>query len=415
MPTQSPIDAPQRWIMHIDMDAFFASIEQLDHPEWRGQPLVVGGRSGRGVVAAASYEARKYGLHSAMPMSQALKLCPRVIVTPGRRERYAELSRLIMTELHNFSPVMEQASIDEAFLDATGLERLFGSVEELGRKVKDAVKQASGLNCSVGIAPVKFLAKIASDYRKPNGLYIITPEMLPAFIAALPLGKIPGLGRQMMAKLEKYGMITAGDAQRFPESFWIEHFGKMGRVVYERCRGIDHRNVEPYTKAKSESAENTFERDTNDLELLKTWLLRQSERVGASLRKHGQQGRTITLKVKYADFKQLTRSLTLPMPTNSTRLIYETAVHLLEQLAPRQKLRLIGVGVSLFTDDDNAPAPPEALTLPGLKLPMEAQASILPPETLKKESALDAALDCARQRFGKNAVVRGRLFTPPEK
>lgn len=394
----------QRWIIHIDMDAFFASVEQLDHPEWRGKPVIVGGER-RGVVAAASYEARVFGVHSAMPVFQAKKLCPGGIFTRGRRARYAELSRVVMETLREFSPVVEPASIDEAFLDASGLERLFGPIDELGRAIKKAVKERTALNCSVGAAPVKFLAKIASDLKKPDGLSVIYPEEMDSFISGLPLSKIPGLGPQTLKVLRGMGLNSAGDAQKLPEDFWERRFGKLGRVIYERCRGIDRREVEPYTEAKSESAENTLEEDTADLGELKTWLLRQAERVGASLRKHGTKGRTITLKVKYSDFRQITRSHSLKKPTNSTRVIYEVGARLLDELGLDEKLRLIGIGVSNF-GEGRAEA---MLSLPGV---VSEKQDKLAPENLDedKEASLDSALDKLRQKFGPRAVVRGRLF-----
>ncbi len=388
------------------MDAFFASVEQLDHPEWRGKPVIVGGAE-RGVVSAASYEARKFGVHSAMPSFQARKLCPHGIFTRGNRARYVEVSRQIMATLQNFSPAVEQASIDEAYLDASGLERLFGPIDELGRAVKKAVYERTGLTCSVGAAPVKFLAKIASDLRKPDGLSIIHPHEVQAFLAALPLAKIPGLGPQTLKQLASYGIKNAVDAQNYPPEFWARSFGKMGKVICERCHGRDEREVEPYTEPKSESAENTFEKDCTDREELKNWLLRQSERVGASLRKHGYSGRTITLKVKYADFTQVTRSHSLKKNTNSTRVIFEVGAALLDELAPKSPIRLIGIGVSNF-ENKNAPQS-GMLTLPGLKLPEED--ALMPAHMDEtKEASLDKALDALRDKFGREAVVRGRLF-----
>lgn len=414
----------QRWIMHIDMDAFYASIEQMDHPEWRGKPLVVGGQSDRGVVSAASYEVRKFGVHSAMPIFQARRLCPQAIFAPGRMWRYAELSREVMRILGQFSPLVEKASIDEAFLDATGLERLFGPVEELGRQIKEAVKAGTGLTCSVGIAPVKFLAKIASDLDKPDGLSILRPEDLPEFLKNLPLGRIPGLGKETLKKLAGLGITSIGQAQAYSEEFWVGRFGKWGKALYERCHGRDEREVEPFTPPKSESAEDTFEKDTNDPEILKTWLLRHAERVGASLRRMGYRGRTVTLKAKYADFTQVTRSHSLPEPTDSTRVIYELGARLLDELSPRQKLRLIGLGVSNLEDWSEArPAAEqkeraaEELTLPGLKLPSrkkEADTLLPPGLDAKKERALDQALDRMRDKFGKKVIVRGRLFEGKE-
>lgn len=390
----------QTWIMHMDMDAFYASIEQLDHPEWKGKPLVVG-IGERAVVSAASYEARKYGIRSAMPVFQAKKLCPHAIFTPVRMARYAEVSRTILRILENFSPLVEQASIDEAFLDASGLEGLFGDVESLGRKIKAAIYENTHLTCSIGIAPVKFLAKIASDLQKPDGITIIYPHEVEAFLARLPLGKIPGMGRKILEKTTSFGVHTAGDVLKYPESFWIRHFGKIGKIMFERCNGIDPRKVEPYTAPKSESAENTFAEDTADPEVLKTWLLRQAERVGASLRKQGYKGRTITLKIKFSDFSTKTHSHTLPDPTHSTRMIYETGVRLLEEMNIEKKLRLIGLGVSGFDGKTES----VSLSLPG----MEPESKLEKMDE-KKEEALEQALDEARKKFGLAAITRGRLI-----
>lgn len=386
-----------RWIMHIDMDAFFASVEQLDNPDLRGKPVVVGGGA-RGVVAAASYEARVFGVRSAMPTGLVKRLCPQVIFVRGRRKRYSELSRTIMATLGNFSPTVEPASIDEAYLDASGLERLFGPVETLARRIQEAVHAATGgLTCSVGVAPVKFLAKIASDINKPNGIYVLYHAAMPAFLRELPVQRLPGVGKQFLKQLEGFGVRTAGQVQRYPREFWERRFGKAGAMLFARAQGIDGRNVEPVSAPKSESAENTFAEDVWDTEALHTALLAHAERVGTSLRKQGLSGRTITLKVKYADFTQFTRSRTLPRSTNATQTIYETACALLAACALAQKVRLIGVGVSGFQEGAEQ----------GL-LPLAPQQGV--PDEERRRS-LDAALDTVRQRFGKSAVVRGRLFS----
>ncbi|MDL2279599.1 DNA polymerase IV [Desulfovibrio sp. OttesenSCG-928-G11] len=389
---------PLRWILHLDMDAFFASVEQLDAPELRGLPVIIGGAE-RGVVSTCSYEARSFGVRSAMPMFEARRLCPQAVFLRGRMSRYAEKSREVMELLRDFSPLVQQSSIDEAYLDATGLERIFGSAEDMARKVQQAVLEESGLTCSVGLAPVKFLAKIASDLKKPGGLTIIAHEEVAGFLTRLPIGKIPGVGPSMLRQLELLGVRMAADVTRFPASFWKERLGKAGEVLYRRGQGIDLREVEPYSEAKSESAENTFARDISDPEELATWLLRQSERVGTNLRRMGQKGRTVTLKLKYADFTQKSRSRTLEEATDVTRVIYETALALLREKALEQPLRLIGVGVSQF----------------GAK---SVQYSLLPDRRerdLERERALDKALDASRARFGARAVVRGRLFTNKNK
>lgn len=386
--------------MHIDMDAFYASVEQRDHPEWRGRPLVVG-LGERAVVAAASYEARKYGVRSAMPVFQAKRLCPQAIFVPVRRERYAEVSRQIIHILENFSPLVEQASIDEAFLDVTGMEGLFGSVEKLAKKIKAVVRNDTGLTCSIGLAPVKFLAKIASDLQKPDGLSVIYPRNISSFLETLPLEKIPGIGRKALQQTASFGIHTAGDARKYSENFWTQHLGKIGKTILDRCRGIDPGKVKPFIPPKSESAENTFAQDTADPEELKTWLLQQAERVGASLRKQGYKGKTVTLKVKYEDFSQVTRSCTLRSPTCSTRMIFETGRELLQAMNIQKKVRLIGLGVSRL-DNREKHVP---LNLPGLE-----DETGFDKMDEKKEEILDQALDAARQKFGKGAIIRGRLL-----
>jgi DNA polymerase-4 len=404
----------QRWIMHIDMDAFYASVEQRDDPSLKGLPVVIGGGL-RGVVSAASYEARTYGVRSAMPMFLARKLCPDGVFLRVRMARYSEVSREIMAVLQAFSPLVEKASVDEAYLDATGLHRVFGPVENTALELKKAVFKATGLTCSVGIAPVKFLAKIASDMNKPNGLTIVYPDDVPKLLAKLPVYSIPGVGKKTMPTLEKLGVRLAADVARYPRDFWVRRFGKMGGVLYDRARGRDERDVTPFEPPKSESAENTFEEDTKDRELLITWLLRQSDRVGRSLRKQRLAGRTVTLKVKYADFTTVTRAKTLPHRTDVTRVVFDTAVSLLEELNPTQKLRLIGVGVSHFDEGEGTAAPRER-QLSLLDGPDVTEGELPGPAVkLERERALDAALDAVRDRFGTNMVMRGRLLEQGER
>ncbi|WP_418741577.1 DNA polymerase IV, partial [Desulfovibrio piger] len=322
-----------RIILHLDMDAFFASVEQMDHPEWRGKPVIIGGGT-RGVVSTASYEARRFGVHSAMPVTTARRLCPQAVFVRGNRRRYAELSGRIMAALQDFSPLVEPASIDEAYLDATGLERLFGPVERLVPAIKARVREVTGgLTCSVGAAPVKFLAKICSDINKPDGICILRPEDVDGFLGGLDVRRLPGVGRRMVAELEALGIRRVEQLRRYSPELLEQRFGKWGRELHARARGIDPRPVVPEHEAKSESAETTFARDTRDREFLKTMLLGHAERVGASLRRHGLRGRTVTLKIKFADFRQITRSRTLPDATDSTETIYETGTALLEAQA----------------------------------------------------------------------------------
>ncbi len=396
---QTPGEGQQRWIVHVDMDAFFASVEVLDNPELRGKPVIVG-HGTRGVVCAASYEARVYGVRSAMPMSRARQLCPGGEYVVPRHGRYSEISRQVMAILHDFSPLVEQASIDEAYLDASGLTRLFGPVEGFGQAIKDAVHERTGLTCSVGLAPVKFLAKIASDLNKPNGLSVLHPEDIARFLHTLPVRKIPGVGERTLDSLKSFGIRTAGDVGCYPPNFWEQRLGKLGLMIWERSQGIDRGKVEPYLAPKSESAEDTLAQDTTDLAVLKTWLLHQAESVGASVRRNKAQGRTVTLKIKFSDFQQLTRSRTLPAPTDSTRIIYETAVALLEHLGIKRPVRLIGVGLSGFVWGDE----PQQLLLPGVTdySPSEA----LPAED--RDRALDSAIDEIRARFGTTVLLRGQ-------
>ncbi len=386
---------PPRWILHLDMDAFFASVEQLDDPSLRGKPVIVGGMT-RGVVSTASYEARVFGVHSAMPMAEARKRCPHAVVLRGNRARYVEKSREVMSALREFSPLVEPAGIDEAYADLSGLERMFGPIPDLARRIRDEVSARTMLSCSVGLAPVKFLAKIASDLNKPAGVSILTHTEVPDFLSTLPVRKIPGVGKKTLLELEGLGVSTAGDVQRLPLSFWQRRLGKAGEALFARAHGRDERPVEPYTDPKSESAETTFPKDTLDHDFLNTALFRQSERVGASLRKHGLAGRTVTLKAKYADFSQVTRARTLKEPVNSTRRIYETALALLDELAPKRPLRLIGVGVSHFGGGEG-----QLRLLPDADEPRN-----------KREAALDSVMDSVRGKFGSKAMQWGRVFTP---
>lgn len=383
------------WILHIDMDAFYASVEQMDQPELRGRPVAVGGMGGRGVVSAASYEIRKYGVRSAMPGATARRLCPQGVFLPVRMRRYKEVSAKVMAALHEFSPLVEQASVDEAYMDGTGLERLFGPIQQLCGAIRRRVREVTGgLTCSVGAAPVRFLAKIASDQNKPDGVFILHPEEVPLFLSTLPVAKIPGVGRRGQETLKALGVRHAGDVPRRPREFWEARLGKWGGELFDRCQGRGSTEVVPYAAPKSCSAENTFDQDTLDHSRLRRWLLAQSDRVAAELRKNQVRGRTITLKAKFADFRQVTRSRSLDHRTSETNVIYRTAVALLEELAPRTPLRLIGVGVSNFA--------PRARQLSLLEA-----ASERPDE---REQDLERTVDAIRSKFGAKALRRAELL-----
>nr|WP_041720919.1 DNA polymerase IV [Pseudodesulfovibrio piezophilus] len=383
----------QTWILHIDMDAFYASVEQLDNPELRGLPVAVGGTSDRSVVSAASYEVRTFGVRSAMSVVKARQLCPQIVMVPVRMKRYKEISHMVMGVLKEFSPTVEQASVDEAYLDGTGLERLFGPIETVGSEIKKRMRQVTGLTCSVGAAPVRFLAKIASDMDKPDGMFIIHPHQVETFLRDLPVRKIPGVGKKLVETLARLRVQTCGDILHKERDFWVERLGKYGGALHDRARGIDPNGVIVSSGAKSCSAENTFHEDTTDRETLTTWLLEQAERVGADLRRHGYKGRTITLKIKYTDFKQVTRSLSLDTRTDTTSVIFETACTLLRQLDLRRAVRLIGVGVSNFE------ARSRQITL------FEDS-----PKLKEETSELDRAVDAVREKFGSAAVTRGDLI-----
>ncbi len=379
-------------IMHVDMDAFYASIEQHDHPELIGRPVIVGtGR--RSVVSACSYEARAFGVRSGMPLFQALQRCPQAVCMPVRRARYVEVSKIVQSVLQDISPYVEQASIDEAYLDITGLARLFGDSTCIAYMVKERIfTTTGGLRCSVGVAPIKFLAKIASDMNKPDGLYIIQQQDIHTFLHHLPVKKIPGVGKQFLAQLSALGVQTCGQVTTRPQSFWERRFGKPGHILFQRACGIDPRAVEPYTEPKSESAECTLEQDTADKERLQHYLFIHADRVGRSLRKQHRAGRVVTLKIKYADFRQITRQISLSTPTCATETIFEHACTLLNNLELTQSVRLVGLGISGFH------APPQQLLLP---LGNEPQNQAREEQRNKLDKVLDAL---------EGKVNRGRLF-----
>lgn len=381
-------------IMHIDMDAFFASVEQLDNPDLAEKPVIVGGSSNRGVVSAASYEARKFGVRSAMPMYEARRKCPRGVFVPPRRRRYQEISKTIMALLDRFSPLVEPVSIDEAFVDITGCEKIFGGPLEIGRNIKAAVRESTGLTCSVGIAPLKFLAKIASDMNKPDGLTMISPEAAPDVIRGLPVRKVPGVGENTEKMLERMGIRTLGDVGAYSEKQLLDRLGKFGHRIFELANGIDRRPVTPDRPVKSVSSEETLETDTLDKALLKRRLLSQAEEVGRQLRGCGLRAKTIVIKIKYLDFIQKTHQATLPRPTFSSEKIYQSAVRLLDACNLDRPVRLIGVGASDLSEKER---------------PIQMELFGTPDAATDKWEKLDAAVDAISAKFGKNAVIKAGL------
>ena len=340
---------PKRKILHVDMDAFYASVEQRDRPELRGKPVIVGGRpEERGVVAAASYEARKYGIHSAMPTARALRLCPHAVLLKPRMAYYRRISERIREIFRSYTPWVEPLSLDEAFLDVTGSKRLFGPAERIGREIKRRIFEELGLTCSVGLAPNKFLAKLASDHQKPDGFTVIRPEDVEAFLRDLPIEKLWGVGPATARKLREMGLQTVGDLRYVSKEELIGRFGRWGLRLWELARGIDDRPVVPEREPKSLSRETTFPRDIYDDRGLERVLARLAQKVAEDLREEKRQARTVQIKVRFADFVTITRRFTLPEPTDSCGLIQEVALRLLrERVARRGRgVRLLGVGVS---------------------------------------------------------------------
>jgi DNA polymerase-4 len=378
------------------MDAFFASVEQVDRPELLGKPVVVGGLSDRGVVSTASYEARRFGIHSAMPMATARNLCPGAVFLSGNRRRYSQISREIIHILHDYSPVVEKASIDEAYMDLTGSERLLGPPRNVALQIKERIFAAHGLTASIGLSPNKFLAKIASDLDKPNGLRSISQQAVPEFMAALPVAKLPGVGAKTLERLEELGITLCGHISRYSQEFWEAKWGKRGRALYYLAQGVDESPVVPCRRAKSCGAEDTFSQDTADRNVIKSWLLHQSEEVGRALRRISCQGRTVTLKIKFNDFKTVTRNATLARTTDCTQTIYRTACSLLDGLSLSRSVRLCGVSVSQFEH-------------------RQAQLSLFPEHNANRNRKLDRAADLITAKYGPRALVRGAALDPEKK
>lgn len=376
----------KRWIMHVDMDAFFASVEVLDNPALRGLPVIVGGKSTRGVVSTCSYEARKFGVHSAMPIMQAHKLCPDGVYVPVRMARYQEVSRQIMAIFHELSPLVEQLSIDEAFLDVSGMELLYGSPQKVGELAKKRIKSEVGLTASVGLAPNKFLAKLASDLQKPDGFTVITHENARQFIAPLPVAKIFGVGRAAQQALAQFGIERIGQLAQADVLVLRKVFGKNAERVRLLAQGLDDRPVMSAGEAKSIGREITYDNDLHSFEECRQQLLVLSELVGFRLRRKGYYGRTLTLKVKFADFTTHTRSITSETDIVSDEEIYRLAVVLLRKVSLLKGVRLLGVTVSSLAS--------------GTSIALNFE------EDSKKEKR-SLLTDALKERFGEKIIHRG--------
>jgi len=399
-----------RSILHLDLDAFYASVEALDRPDLRGLPVIVGGDERRGVVAAASYEARKFGVHSAMPTASAKRLCPKGIFLPVRMSRYAEISDVVFAIYRRFTPLVEPLSIDEAFLDVTGCERLFGGAEEAARKIRAAVREETGLTVSAGVAPNKFLAKIASDLGKPDGLTVVRPGEEQAFLDPLPVGKLWGVGKVTEETLRRQGIRTIGDLRRSSRNTLVRAFGAHGEHLHDLSRGIDDRPVETEREAKSVGHEDTYDHDLRDRGAMRRELLSLADRVSSRLRRNGIRGRTVTLKVKFQDFVQVTRAITLPDPTDDGGTIYRCALDLLlDTEAGARAVRLLGISVSklLPAGEVRKKERMEQLGLFGRSGAGTAHQPKFPdPE---KREKLNRAVDRIREKFGPGGIAPGTL------
>jgi DNA polymerase-4 len=386
-------------ILHVDMDAFYASVEERDRPELAGRPVIVGGDpSRRGVVSAANYLARQFGVHSAMPAVTAHRKCPHAVFLPPRISYYAEVSDQIRAIFERYTPLVEPLSLDEAFLDVSGSEHLFGPAEEIGHRIKRDIRAELRLVASVGVAPNKFLAKIASDLEKPDGFVIVAPEAVQAFLDPLPVERLWGVGRVASQSLHTIGVHTIAQLRQLPLDALRDRFGASGEHLWELAHGQDPRPVIPDHEAKSISHETTFAVDIGDREVLRAWLLDLTDQVARRIRRHGLRGRTVHLKIRLADFRLVTRSATLCEATHVTEELWHAAVGLLNAWVAESRgpVRLLGMGVS------------------GLSTGDRIQKLLFDQPEHVRQTRLDDVTDAIRERFGKGAIGRaGSLRKEP--
>ncbi len=380
-----------RWILHVDMDAFFASVEQRDQPEYRGKPVIVGGVGRRGVVSTASYEARKFGVHSALPMETARRRCPQGIFIAGDHDKYAAVSAQIMAILQNYSPLVEPLSLDEAFLDLSGMELIFTSPVDIAREIKRRVSDELRLTVSAGLAPNKFLAKMASDLRKPDGLVVVKHGREQEFLAKLPIEKLWGVGAVTAKSLQAKGIVTIGQLALLEQADLKPFFGQSASTVFNLVRGVDDRPVVPERESKSIGAEETFPFDLTDVDEMRTALTVMADRVGARLRQENLAAWTVTLKLRYGNFQTLTRQRKLASPTQADETIYLTALELLAQRSDLNNgIRLLGITVSHFE-------------------PAERSAGSLFADREEKGRKISTVMDRMREKFGPAALAPARM------
>ena len=385
-----------RIILHADMDAFYAAVEQLDRPELRGKALLIGGAGPRGVVSTASYEARPFGVGSAMPMALARRRCPHAIVLPPRFERYHAVSRAVMKTLGTFSPLVEPLSLDEAFVDMTGCEALFGSPREMGEAVRRAVLEATGLTVSVGASTTKYVAKVASDRRKPDGLTVVAPDEVIGFLHPLPIDRLRGVGSRTRSRLRAKGLDTIGDVAATPLDDLEHWFGSLGAHIHALAHGRDDRAVIPERDAKSIGSEHTLDADITGGTAIRPWLLRAADTVARRLRTEGLDARGVRVKLRTADFRLHTRQAALGAATHATRQIVETAEALLHEFDLRAPVRLVGVAAFDLHAGGDAGAIHQ---LDLFDTPHETQ-----------DERLDRTLDVVHERFGEGAITRARYL-----
>jgi DNA polymerase-4 len=380
-----------RTILHVDLDAFFAAVEQRDRPELRGKPVIVGGGGPdqRGVVSAASYEARAFGVHSAMPLRTAGRLCPHGVFLPVDGRKYQRASREVMAILRRFTPLVQPISIDEAFLDVTGSRALFGEGEAIARTIKVAIRTEVGLTASVGVASTKLVAKIGSDLRKPDGLVVVPLGDEASFLAPLPISRLWGVGEKTAIALRDFGVQTIGDLAALPPAAMERRFGKHGAALVARAHGVDPDPVATGDAAKSIGHEHTFDTDTAEREKIERTVLGMADGVAWRLRAAGLKAATITLKLRDTNFVTMTRQTTLDTPADLTEPIYEAAVELLRRELHGQRIRLVGVTASNFRERE------QLALFGGSDEPRRHQAA--------------AAMDTIRRKYGEKAVTRGRL------
>lgn len=382
-------------IIHLDMDAFYAAVEMLDNPSLKGKPVIVGGTNKRGVVSSASYEARKFGIHSAQPIATAMGLCPHGIYLPVRMRRYIEVSERVFEIFYRFSPLVEPLSIDEGFIDVTGSVGLFGSPIEIVKKIKKAVVEEIGLTVSAGLAPCKFVAKIASDLDKPDGLTVVPEGRVIEFLEPLPIERLWGVGKETKKALALLGVQTIGDLSRIPMDVLETRFGKLGIHLHLLSHGIDNRGIETKRKTKSMGREDTFLEDLLDMNLIRRELLSLATRVSRRMRRKSYEAKTLTLKVKYSDFERVTRSMTLSKATDDAKEIYQCCKGLLEKTeAGRRPIRLLGISLSHIQAQGE-----------------EKQLSLFQKQHLSQQSKnLNLALDKIYDKFGENAILPGTIL-----